>query len=102
MICGEGSFEPDRDVKVYKDQSEYNAIRHLLGILEGSKEVANNFPLNINMHHLNGVSFDKGCYIGQELTQRTFHTGVIRKIALPFLKFEHDQVDIDVNNYSPL
>ena len=30
------------------------------------------------------VSLDKGCYIGQELTARTAHTGVIRKRILPF------------------
>ena len=30
------------------------------------------------------VSFHKGCYIGQELTARTYHTGVIRKRVVPF------------------
>lgn len=30
------------------------------------------------------MSFHKGCYIGQELTARTFHTGMIRKRLLPF------------------
>lgn len=29
------------------------------------------------------VSFQKGCYIGQELTARSYHTGVIRKRLLP-------------------
>lgn len=43
------------------------------------------------------VSFLKGCYIGQELTARTHHTGVIRKRIMPFtfnspesiIKLEH-------------
>ena len=56
----------------------------MLGILESSRELGNQFPLNCHLHNLNGVSFDKGCYIGQELTQRTFHTGVIRRVAMPF------------------
>ena len=30
------------------------------------------------------MSFNKGCYLGQELTARTFHTGVIRKRVMPF------------------
>ncbi|KAK6025436.1 glycine cleavage T-protein barrel domain protein [Ostertagia ostertagi] len=30
------------------------------------------------------VSLEKGCYIGQELTARTAHTGVIRRRILPF------------------
>ena len=29
------------------------------------------------------MSFQKGCYIGQELTARTYHTGVIRKRLMP-------------------
>lgn len=35
---------------------------------------------------LNAISFDKGCYVGQELVARTHHRGVIRKRLLP-LKF---------------
>jgi folate-binding protein YgfZ len=50
------------------DNDEYTIYRHMLGILEGSEELGNQFPLNCHMHTLNGVSFDKGCYIGQELT----------------------------------
>ena len=29
------------------------------------------------------VSFHKGCYLGQELTARTHHTGVVRKRVVP-------------------
>ena len=32
---------------------------------------------------MGGVSFHKGCYLGQELTARTFHTGVTRKRIVP-------------------
>ncbi|GFO48793.1 Caf17, partial [Plakobranchus ocellatus] len=36
-------------------------------------------------------NFQKGCYIGQELTARTFHTGVIRKRIVPLqLEFPAD------------
>jgi len=31
------------------------------------------------------VDFRKGCYVGQELTVRTYHTGMIRKRILPVL-----------------
>jgi folate-binding Fe-S cluster repair protein YgfZ len=29
------------------------------------------------------VDFRKGCYVGQELTVRTYHTGVVRKRIMP-------------------
>lgn len=52
------------------------------------------------------MSFDKGCYIGQELTQRTFHTGVVRKLALPFVinsvpEGGDRRIIMDVENFSP-
>lgn len=31
------------------------------------------------------VDFRKGCYVGQELTVRTYHTGLIRKRIVPVL-----------------
>jgi folate-binding Fe-S cluster repair protein YgfZ len=32
---------------------------------------------------MSGIDFTKGCYVGQELTSRTYHTGVIRKRLVP-------------------
>eukprot|EP00658_Telonema_sp_P-2_P084592 TRINITY_DN9435_c0_g1_i1.p1 TRINITY_DN9435_c0_g1~~TRINITY_DN9435_c0_g1_i1.p1 ORF type:complete len:228 (+),score=58.97 TRINITY_DN9435_c0_g1_i1:83-766(+) len=37
------------------------------------------FPLESNLELLHGISWQKGCYLGQELTARTFHTGKTRK-----------------------
>ena len=63
----------------------------------------------MHLYALNAVSVDKGCYIGQELTQRTFHTGVIRRIALPFVidsspvtLEEGRSVKINVDNFAPM
>ena len=55
---------------------------------------------------INAVSFSKVCYIGQELTQRTYHTGVVRRIALPFVINTHledseRRMIVDVENFSP-
>lgn len=46
-------------------------------------------PLEYNFAGLNAISFDKGCYVGQELIARTHHRGVIRKRLLP-LRFFND------------
>lgn len=39
-------------------------------------------PFTSSLSHL-VVDFRKGCYVGQELTVRTYHTGVVRKRVLP-------------------
>lgn len=40
-------------------------------------------PLEWSMDSLNAIAWDKGCYMGQELTARTKHQGIVRKIACP-------------------
>lgn len=37
------------------------------------------FPLEYGMDNYNAISFDKGCYVGQELVARTKYRGTIRK-----------------------
>jgi folate-binding protein YgfZ len=63
----------------------YTARRYLRGIPEGPNEIQpeHALPQESNFDHLNGIDFRKGCYVGQELTIRTQHTGVIRKRILP-------------------
>jgi tRNA-modifying protein YgfZ len=36
------------------------------------------FPLQCNLEQLNGVNFNKGCYVGQEVTARTKYKGAIK------------------------
>lgn len=64
---------------------EYTQNRYKLGICEGIVEIPpeKSFPLESNCDYMHGVSFQKGCYIGQELTARTHHTGVVRKRIMP-------------------
>ncbi|EDV27135.1 uncharacterized protein TRIADDRAFT_54782 [Trichoplax adhaerens] len=66
---------------------EYVDDRMKLGICEGVSEVitGESLPLEYNLDYLDGVKFDKGCYLGQELTARTYHTGVIRKRLMPVI-----------------
>lgn len=41
------------------------------------------FPLDCNFEELNGVDFNKGCYVGQELTSRMKHRATARRRMLP-------------------
>lgn len=68
---------------------DYTVNRYQLGICEGVVDLPPEkaLPLESNCDYMHGVSFHKGCYIGQELTARTHHTGVIRKRLMP-LEFD--------------
>ncbi|KAL3362135.1 hypothetical protein AABB24_014815 [Solanum stoloniferum] len=80
-------------VEADKETNEENYLLWRLekGVAEGSAEIPKGeaVPLEYNLAGLNGISFDKGCYVGQELIARTHHRGVIRKRLLP-LKFVND------------
>lgn len=65
-----------------EDAQAYTVHRILQGVAESADEVAG-LPMEANLDIMNGVDFRKGCYLGQELTARTHHTGVVRKRIVP-------------------
>ncbi|KAF1941485.1 Aminomethyltransferase folate-binding domain-containing protein [Clathrospora elynae] len=64
---------------------DYHMQRYRYGIPEGPKEIVSGsaLPMECNLDLWSGIDFKKGCYLGQELTIRTKHTGVVRKRILP-------------------
>ncbi|KAA3460214.1 Glycine cleavage T-protein family [Gossypium australe] len=87
-IFPSGTMPPLVESDKETDEENYLMWRLEKGIAEGSTEIPKGeaIPLEYNFAGLNAISFDKGCYVGQELIARTHHTGVIRKRLLP-LKF---------------
>ncbi|EPY84959.1 hypothetical protein CB1_000422002 [Camelus ferus] len=67
------------------DLQDYHRYRYQQGVPEGIHDLPPGvaLPLESNLAFMNGISFTKGCYIGQELTARTHHMGVIRKRLFP-------------------
>ncbi|KAJ7129754.1 Aminomethyltransferase folate-binding domain-containing protein [Mycena epipterygia] len=63
----------------------YTLHRILHGVPEGLTDIPamQAFPMDSNLDFMGGLDFRKGCYVGQELTVRTYHTGVIRKRIMP-------------------
>ncbi|OAJ36145.1 hypothetical protein, variant 2 [Batrachochytrium dendrobatidis JEL423] len=84
---------PDQMKKV--PFTDYVARRICLGIPEGPTDFfyEKSLPLESNLELIQGVDFQKGCYLGQELTIRTYHTGFTRKRIVPVQLYnEHDPV----------
>eukprot|EP00094_Tigriopus_californicus_P000247 TCALIF_00240-PA protein Name:"Similar to iba57 Putative transferase CAF17 homolog, mitochondrial (Danio rerio)" AED:0.34 eAED:0.34 QI:0/-1/0/1/-1/1/1/0/362 len=87
-------------------RQDYQQLRYWFGVAEGAQEVipGKALPLEYNVDYLHGISFHKGCYIGQELTARTHHTGVIRKRIMPVVNLDQefkrngDDEDVDFLN----
>src|SRR6202007_2093158 len=62
------------------DADAYEAHRIISGAPRGGLDFmySDAFPHETNMDRLNGVDFDKGCYIGQEVVSRMQHRGTAR------------------------
>ncbi|MGC6475748.1 MAG: YgfZ/GcvT domain-containing protein [Parvibaculales bacterium] len=65
--------------------NEYSRHRLALGICEGQNEIDpdNAFPLEYGLDQLNAIAFQKGCFIGQEVTSRAYRKGQLRKKVFP-------------------
>jgi tRNA-modifying protein YgfZ len=67
------------------DAAAYEAHRIALGVPAGGLDFAygDAFPHEADMDQLNGVDFQKGCFIGQEVVSRMEHRGTARSRVVP-------------------
>jgi folate-binding protein YgfZ len=70
---------------VEADFAEYDQLRLSLGVPDGSRDLVldKSILLESGFDELHGVDWNKGCYIGQELTARTKYRGLIKKRLFP-------------------
>ena len=68
----------------------YDLIRYKNCIPEGIKEIEinTNLPMEINLDLLGGISFEKGCFIGQEVNARMKYRGLVKRKYVP-INFEN-------------
>jgi len=69
----------------HADIGPYNRLRIALGLPDGSRDMTVDRALLLEngFEELGGVSFEKGCYIGQEVTARTRYRGLVKKRLVP-------------------
>ncbi|WP_027285480.1 CAF17-like 4Fe-4S cluster assembly/insertion protein YgfZ [Rubritepida flocculans] len=67
------------------EEADYDAHRLALGLPDGSRdmEAESSVLLEAGFDELNGVSWTKGCYMGQELTARTKYRGLVKRRLVP-------------------
>ncbi|XP_009861637.2 iron-sulfur cluster assembly factor IBA57, mitochondrial-like [Ciona intestinalis] len=76
--------QPCDDVMMTSSE-DYHIWRYKVGVPETDIDLppGKSLPLESNLDFMHGINFHKGCYLGQELTARTHHTGVVRKRLTP-------------------
>ncbi len=71
--------------RMEKDAEAYDAARIAAGLADTDDDLGSGefFPHEANLDQLGGVSFKKGCYVGQEVVSRMEHRGTARSRILP-------------------
>lgn len=67
------------------EPAEYDRLRLSLGLPDGARDLIpeKSILLENGFDELNGIDWDKGCYMGQELTARTKYRGLVKKRLMP-------------------
>ncbi len=84
-LLSEAVLNADTNISEYH-QRRFDFVVPESADLEHDKSII----LEWGFERLNGISFTKGCYMGQELMSRTKHLGEIRK-RLMLLRFSQDE-----------
>jgi folate-binding protein YgfZ len=67
------------------DLADYHRLRIEHGLPDGSRDmhVEKSLLLECGFDELHGIDWQKGCYLGQELTARTRYRGLVKKRLVP-------------------
>jgi folate-binding protein YgfZ len=89
-IGGRAYLENDSFLKQHsfmeKPLTDYDEHRMKLGIPDGARDMQPEkaILLENGFDDMGAIDWEKGCYLGQELTARTKYRGLVRKRLLPF------------------
>ena len=67
------------------DNNDYELLRITSGVPDGAQDMQfqKTILLEAGFDELNGINWNKGCYMGQELTARTKYRGLIKRRLIP-------------------
>lgn len=99
---------PNRTVVKKSDYSEFENVGLSMGKVSDYEEIRINlcipsdedmgfdksFPLEFEMDKHNAIDYQKGCYVGQEVTARTHYRGTLRK--KPFVVTADENTDLSM------
>ncbi|KAG5638998.1 hypothetical protein H0H81_007906 [Sphagnurus paluster] len=99
LLVEKGSLPQETSDHELGTPDAYTLHRILHGVPEGQTDLPamQAFPMESNMDIMGGLDFRKGCYVGQELTVRTYHTGIIRKRILPVAIHKPEQNILEIS-----
>lgn len=82
--AGKRAALPER-IAAPETAAAYDRHRLMLGLPDGSKDLDadKTVLLEAGFDELNGISWTKGCYMGQELTARTRYRGLVKRRLVP-------------------
>ncbi|KAK9468951.1 hypothetical protein V1512DRAFT_258285 [Lipomyces arxii] len=71
------------------DIANYDVRRIMHGVPEGVADLAPGemLPIESNIDMMGGIDFEKGCYVGQELTTRAKRVGVATRRVVPYMLY---------------
>lgn len=77
------------DMDAMASEADWQAHRLDVGIPDPTTDtvIDKTYPIEANFDLLNGIAFDKGCFVGQETTSRMKRRGTIKNRMLPL---DHD------------
>ena len=78
-FCFRGFVEKNNQNNNSKDSYHHKRIHLRIPELSLDFNANQFYPLELNMDKINAIDYQKGCYIGQEVTARTTYRGSVRK-----------------------
>jgi folate-binding protein YgfZ len=85
ILASPDALSPDERPQVNATAEDWDRHRLAAGLPDGSRdmETDRSVLLEAGFDELSGVSWSKGCYMGQELTARTKYRGLLKRRLVP-------------------